>query len=99
LISNPVENESLCCTVVLPFGIILAKVQPCFASTISWKWTTKVGDRNRVVTFQKFEFQFEFFGHFDHTGHLALTILPAAQLTRFPPEKLKITKKKFSKIR
>ena len=46
LVSNPVENESLCCTVVLPFGIILAKVQPCFASTISWKWTIKVGDRH-----------------------------------------------------
>ena len=76
MISNPVENESLCCTVVLPFGIILAKVQPCFASTISWKWTNKVSDRHWVVTLQTLqklhwpEFKLELlFGHSDNNEY------------------------------
>ena len=46
LVSNPVENVPLSCAVVLHFGLFRAKVQPCFASHILWKWTPKVGDKD-----------------------------------------------------
>ena len=63
LVSNPVENVPLSCTVVLPFGLFQTKILPCFAGHILWKWTPKVGDKDLscylLLKFYRSEFQLE----------------------------------------